>query len=299
MNVRFPRLLIISALLTAAPAGAAAESAAALVERGNEAYNQGDYGRALERYRQAGEREKGSPEVAFNEGAAHYQLKEYKDAAHAFEEAALQAGDKKLAAESLFNLGNTHFRIGEQEAEQQRVKEAIAALEQSAVHYREALERDPAFSPAGENLELARTNIARLKEELQKQAQQQQQQEKSQQQEQAGAQEQNNDQNAAEQLQALRDRQKELRDKTRDAARNEQEIEQTARKDKEQDQRRPTASPSAAPSPAGAPPQDAGKLENADSPPDESRDILEEERRFYEDQKAREGTQDAPIDKDW
>lgn len=102
-------------------------------------YEQEKYGQALESYEQALKEDPSNSKATFGAGAAAYKLKDYPQAARAFEEISKDAKDP-LGHDALFNLGNTHYRAGEKE-------QAIAT-------YREAILQNPQDKEAVHNLQL-------------------------------------------------------------------------------------------------------------------------------------------------
>lgn len=166
------RCLVVLLLL---PLLAQAESLRSLVKTGNDAYKAGDFDEALNAYRQAQLEAPRDALGKFNEGAALYRKDEHDNAAEAFRSAALDAkaaGDSRLEAKSLFNLGNALLKSAET-SEKYEPQASVDKLKQGAAAYRQALTRDPQLTAAAENLQIAR---ARLSELLKQQAQQSPQQ---------------------------------------------------------------------------------------------------------------------------
>jgi hypothetical protein len=160
------------------PLAAQAESLRSLVKAGNAAYKAGEFDDALNAYRQSQVEAPRNPLGKFNEGAALYRKNEHDSAAAAFRAAALDAkaaGDSRLEAKSLFNLGNTLLKSAEA-SEKYEPQASVDKLRQGAAAYRQALNRDPRLSAAAENLQIAR---ARLGDLLKQQAQQSPQQSQS------------------------------------------------------------------------------------------------------------------------
>ena len=86
-------------------------------------YDKEKYGQALENYEKALQENPTNAKAIFGVGAAAYQLKDYQQAAQAFE-AVSQDAQSPLGHDALFNLGNTYYRAGEKE-------QAIAAYKQA------------------------------------------------------------------------------------------------------------------------------------------------------------------------
>jgi Ca-activated chloride channel family protein len=145
-----------------------AASPRSLVSKGNSAYLAGKYDEALSAYNEASVQMPESPRIYFNKGAALYGKGDYNKAVEMFEKAALKARDIQLEARAKFNLGNCSFR----EAERQRdsdINKALEACEKSILFYQEALELDPGFKKAAENIEIVRLTMKTILDEIKKQ----------------------------------------------------------------------------------------------------------------------------------
>lgn len=117
------------------------------VKDGVKDYRQGNMNGALENFQKA---ESSIPEdlrLSFNKGAVRYKMGDYKSARTEFEKIASEATDPELKAKSLYNLGNTHIKLGDK-------KSALRS-------YLDALSVSP-------NLESARKNIELLHREEEK-----------------------------------------------------------------------------------------------------------------------------------
>lgn len=125
-----------------------------------QAYQEGAYDQALERFVDRQVERPDDPALALNVGSAHYQMKNYAEAERAFASAAL-AGDQALRAKALYSLGNCAFRQGR--------------LEEAVERYKSTLEIHPDDEDAKYNLEFVRDEIRRRHEEAQKRQKEQQQ----------------------------------------------------------------------------------------------------------------------------
>ncbi|UCE23150.1 MAG: tetratricopeptide repeat protein [Candidatus Zixiibacteriota bacterium] len=163
----------------------AAEDYIDLVKKGNEAYHQQDYKKALEYYHGAETELPASPELEYNiAGALHHQGG-YEETVDRYT-SALNTTDVNLEAQAHYNLGNTHFRMGE--------------FEKAIANYQNALEINPDDVDAKFNLELARKRLKeQIKPEQQQQDQQQQQEQEKEQQQQQDQQQQNEQQQGQQQ----------------------------------------------------------------------------------------------------
>ena len=155
-----------------------ADSPAELVRQGNTAYLAEKYDEALAAYEEASVEAPESPHLYFNKGTALYQKGDYTGASQSFEKAALKSRDLQLEADSKFNLGNCAFR----EAERQQdgdLQKALESCGKSIQYYQEALELDPDFSAAAENIEVVRLVMKTLLDAINKQKEAQKQQQEA------------------------------------------------------------------------------------------------------------------------
>ena len=97
----------------------------AAVRQGSRLYAQEKYGQALSKYNRALQANPHDAQANFGVGAAAYHLKEYQQAATAFQ-AALE-NSEELRQDSLFNLGNTYYRANQK-------PQAIAAYKQAILN---------------------------------------------------------------------------------------------------------------------------------------------------------------------
>ena len=108
------------------------------LRKASKLYANEQYGQALSSYEQALAQDPQNTKAIFGAGAAAYRLKDYSQAQKSFENVAQQQGE--LGQDSLFNLGNTFYRAGQQDP-------AIAA-------YRQAILQNPQDKEAIHNLQL-------------------------------------------------------------------------------------------------------------------------------------------------
>jgi tetratricopeptide (TPR) repeat protein len=156
-----------------------AKSARSLVESGNEAFLQGDYGASLENYEKAAQAEPDSAVVLFNKGDALYKQEKFAEALSVFEQAAakaLEKNDQGLEAQSRYNMGNSAYRRAEAYGRENPEK-ALDEYKKSSGYYQSAVKLNPDLSEAAHNLELSRIAAKQIENLLQKQQQQAKQQE--------------------------------------------------------------------------------------------------------------------------
>ena len=161
-------IFLMNGILLLMPLRANADSAADLIDEGNIAYLAGEYEKALSAYEEASVEAPESPVIYFNKGATLYQMGDYAAATDAFEKTALKSKDPQLEAKSKFNLGNCAFREGERQQDSD-LNKALEALTTSIRHYQEALELDPEFVEAAENIEVVRLVMKNILDAINKQ----------------------------------------------------------------------------------------------------------------------------------
>lgn len=202
MPLRAIHYLLLAAIVAlSATAPALASSARKRVAEGNRAYAEGNYADALAAYDEAEVDLPESPRIYFNRGLAFYRQEEFNKAVDAFEKASLNAKEMWLQSRSRFNLGNCAFREAERQKDSD-IRKSLAAYERSIRHYQDALDLDPEFKEAAENVEIVRLIMKVLMDELKKQEEAARQQQKKQQQ-------------AAEKLKELIDRQQDALEKNK------------------------------------------------------------------------------------
>ncbi|MFO8047456.1 MAG: VWA domain-containing protein [Desulfosudaceae bacterium] len=213
-------VLLLAALLL--PAGSRVQAAGLYdeVRQGRQAYEQGEYEKALKHFIEAQLKDPENPRLLYNIGDAYYKNKEYQEAARHFQDALKQAEDDEasLRRNILYNLGNTRFK-------QHDFKAAID-------FYKQALDLDETDQQARDNLELARQ--AR---EQQKRQEQEQEKKREQEKRQEQEQEQEKGQRSGEQEEQQPDRKKDRAEESgkdgRDSSGDQPEKDKSAADDKE------------------------------------------------------------------
>jgi len=135
-----------------------------------DAYRQGQYGKAQSDYAQSVKVDPAQTRLQFNLGAAAYKAGDFAAAATAFNNA-LQTREIPLQQSAYYNLGNALFRQGEQGAPTDP-QATIKTWQQSLNAYDTALQIHPADGDAKFNRDVVKRRL----EQLQRQQQQQQQQ---------------------------------------------------------------------------------------------------------------------------
>lgn len=98
--------------------------------------------------------------LMYNYGVAAYASKQYKEAADAFSEVSVTQ-DKKLRAKAMTQLGNTHYRIGEEVSKSWSKTGVLVAWERAVEYYKTANEDHPT-KISKKNLEVASARLEKL-----------------------------------------------------------------------------------------------------------------------------------------
>ena len=208
-------LLTFAVMLMALPV--TAEDPADLVKKGNEAFMNGDFSKAMDFYSGAEAQLPETPALEYNMAGALYQQGRYKESADRYNKA-LNSGDLHVGKQTHYNLGNTYFRMGD-------YQNAIKS-------YENAIKLDPLDMDAKFNLELARKRLKDQPPQEQEDQQEQQEQDKEQEQEQQQNQ-QNQEQNEEQQQQQQQDEQQQQQDQPQQDEQQEQEEKEMSREDAE------------------------------------------------------------------
>jgi Ca-activated chloride channel family protein len=159
-----PGVEVAASLILAAfvflPTGGFASPANALRE-----YNSGNFSNALTEYErllneQSAKQKPEDPRLHFNAGTAAYRATNYSVALQHFN-AVLTARDIKLQQSAYYNLGNTHFRLGNQSEDLDKLEEA---WKEAVKQYEHAVELDKKDENAAFNLAFVREGIEQIRQ---------------------------------------------------------------------------------------------------------------------------------------
>ena len=128
-------------------------------------YQQGKYSKARTEFERLAHKKPEDARLRYNAGAAAFQDQDYESALKHFS-ATLSTPDLKLQEQSYYNLGDTHFRLGEKE---QDAKAKTQAWEEAVRQYESALKLDANDADAKFNLELVKQKLEELKQQQQQQ----------------------------------------------------------------------------------------------------------------------------------
>lgn len=144
---------------------------------GYEAYQAGDYQKAMTDFESRLQTAPDSTKLQFDAGAASYKLGDFGKAVDHFTKALL-AEDQKLREDASYNLGNSLVRRGESA---QGKEEKKADWKNAIQHYTEALNIQPKNKRAEENREIVKKMLEDLEKEEQEQKKQDEQKQNDQQ----------------------------------------------------------------------------------------------------------------------
>jgi Ca-activated chloride channel family protein len=144
------------------PMGGAASPAGALRH-----YEAGRYAEALAEYERSLQKNTNDARLQFNAGVAAFRGQQLEKAENYFEQV-LTAPDLELQQRAYYNLGNTFYRLGEQQSDPTR---RSPLWEQAIQRYESSLKLDPADTDAKFNLEFVRRKLEELKQQQEQQSQ--------------------------------------------------------------------------------------------------------------------------------
>jgi len=133
-------------------------------------YGSGKYDRALHQYQDLLRKQPNDPCLNFNAGDAAFQAGFYDRALKHFN-ASLATQDLQLQQRSFYNLGNTEYRLGEEEGDPSKKQ---SHWQQAVTSYQSALQLNANDLDAKYNLELVKKKLEELKQQQQKQDNQKQ-----------------------------------------------------------------------------------------------------------------------------
>jgi Ca-activated chloride channel homolog len=126
-------------------------------------YEAGEYKSALSEYQELIGRNPADARLHYNAGAAAYKANKFHQAVQEFQ-AATGSPDVDLQQQSLYNLGNAEFRLGQGGSNPQ---ERIALWEQAVQHYDAALKLNSADRDAEFNRDFVQKKLEELKQQQQ------------------------------------------------------------------------------------------------------------------------------------
>lgn len=181
--IGFAALIAATAAVDVAWAGVGGD-----VRKANRLYRQEKYDEALEYYDQALSKRPEDPSIQHNRAAALYRKGEFSEAGEAFLKS-LGGGEEYLEERTVYNIGNTEYRIGEGR-EGSDPSSAMENYKKALEYYKRAMELSPEDQDAKYNYEFTLKKIREIEPQAQQQQQQQQEQQQRQREQQQQQQEQ-------------------------------------------------------------------------------------------------------------
>jgi len=153
-KLRVIRVLVVGLLILLTNSRVSADTTDSNIQEGLSQYQEGLFPEAEKNFSQASSNRPNDPRLNYNLGSSYYKQKKFQEALQDYTHAALEKSDPKLKKNSLYNSGNTLFRMG-------KLKEAEAA-------YKKVLTLDPSDMDAKFNLEFVREQLKKKEEQKQK-----------------------------------------------------------------------------------------------------------------------------------
>ncbi len=231
MKLKLIRIIAIGNVFSIIVFVSVAVHAASAVREAKKAgcfYQEGKYDEALAGYDKALLIKPNDPGLHYNRAATLYRKGDFQSAGEAFLQS-LAAGDERMEKKSVYNAGNSRYRMGET-AEKADPGSALKNYTEAVQYYRRAMEWVPEDNDAKYNYEFTMKKIQDLEqqEEEEKKDQQQKEEEEDQQQEK----EQKKDQQKEDQ-----DQQKKQKEQEKDLQKEEKDREQEEKKPRQQDEK--------------------------------------------------------------
>lgn len=139
-------------------AGAFLTDASASSGSAKKAYEEGQFKDALKEYQRLLEKKPDDPRLAYNAGTTAYRSGDLEAATNALASALLST-DPELLARAYYNLGNTHYRLGEKAGDPSAT---IPNWQLALTNYQSALKLNPQDADANFNRQLVQQRIEEL-----------------------------------------------------------------------------------------------------------------------------------------
>ncbi|MBN1520954.1 MAG: VWA domain-containing protein, partial [Candidatus Aureabacteria bacterium] len=302
MNGEALCLVFISIMLFAfCPVRSYADSAADSIKKGNQLYEKGNYDEALKHYNEAQVDRPDSDIIPFDKGAALYQKGDYEKAIEEFTKALLSR-DPSIEEKSLYNIGNSKYRLGKMKV---NTDMALAAglYREALDYYKRAIELNRENTDAKYNHEFVEKELKILLDKLKNQ-QQKKQEEKEKNQQQQKKQQQNQEQTRQEQREKQNSESSQQKQKEQEKEQNAEEQSADFAQEKEKEEQK--SAESRQPEQVEPSPDLAQNTKKEEQPFDSAPGALKEEEEMSEEEARmileRYGREDLTIDdvnKEW
>ena len=144
-KLRVRRVLVVGLFVSLTNSPVSADPTDSNIQEGLSQYQEGLFPEAEKNFSQARSSRPDDPRLNYNLGSSYYKQEKFKEALQDYTHAALEKSDPKLKKNSLYNSGNTLFKMG-------KLKEAEAA-------YKKVLTLDSSDMDAKFNLEFVREQL--------------------------------------------------------------------------------------------------------------------------------------------
>ena len=191
-------------------------------------YARGKFSQARSEFERLARKSPDDSRLRYNAGAAAFQDEDYDTALKHFNQT-LSARDLKLQQQSYYNLGNTHFRLGEKTDD---AKEKQQQWEQAIHQYESALKLNTNDVDAKFNVEVVKKKLEELKK------QQQQQNKQDQNKDDQNKDQQKSDQQKKEDQQRKDEQQKSEQEKQEEQKKQDQESQKKDQQSQKQDEQK-------------------------------------------------------------
>ena len=114
-----------------------AASLGGITSKGNKFYEKGEYDKAIESYEKALNISPNKPELIYNRASALYSNGSFDKARSGFLEASVFS-DKKSEENSIYNAGNSEYKIAEG-AEEKSLEASLTGYKEALKHYKREL----------------------------------------------------------------------------------------------------------------------------------------------------------------
>lgn len=161
------RILLIIGVICIYANSLWAASKQAEVKKGNAHYFKREFDQSIEKYKAALKKDPESDIINFNLGTALYKMGEYKEAQQHLAKALL-SDDKVLKQKAFYNSGNSFYKSGITEEDQQ-IDQAIADVTQSVQHLESAVGLNADDQEAKNNYTFVQKELERLKQKQEEQ----------------------------------------------------------------------------------------------------------------------------------
>jgi len=163
---RIASLALAMTLVFYAPSASAA-SRQSEVKKGNAHYSRGEFDQSIEKYKAALKKDPESDIINFNLGTALYKKGEYKEAQQHLAKTLL-SDDKVLKQKAFYNSGNSFYKSGIAEEDQQ-IDQAITDVTESVKHLESAVGLNAEDQEAKHNYQFVQKELERLKKKQEEQ----------------------------------------------------------------------------------------------------------------------------------